>query len=178
MQDKVNVSPRSKMQQWGSVNTHQRVRVVALRHRWSLGVCWRLTKGTMELARFSTLWQLAPSKWCNNQLLTILQQHTICTLARTYAPPPPSQLALPVPTGTNNIVLSYKKDFSPSIHCSNYWINADGERHLHVKVLASRAQQMFPCHLLKLCRLDTRGGGGGEGGTDDDTESYSANKFL
>lgn len=153
-------SPRSRIQQWGGVTTHERVQEVALRDRWSVGVCWRLTKGTMELARFSTLWQLAPAKWCNNQLLTILQQHI--QYAHSYAhmhPPPPSQLALPVPTGTNNIVLSYKKDFSPSIHCSNYWINADGERHLHVKVLASHAQQMFPCHLLKLCCLDTRGWG-------------------
>lgn len=53
----------------------------------------------------------------------------------THPPHPP--FALPIPTGTDNIVLSYKKDFFSCLHCGNYWINADGERHLHVKVLAS-----------------------------------------
>lgn len=61
--------------------------------------------------------------------------HTsVYTNTHSFTPLP---FALPIPTGTDNIVLSYKKRFFPSLHCGNYWINADGERHLHVKVLAS-----------------------------------------
>lgn len=53
--------------------------VVVLRHHWSLGVCQWLTKGTMELVRFSAMWQLALAKWCNNLPLLSQTSNSTCT---------------------------------------------------------------------------------------------------
>lgn len=136
--------------------------VVVLRHHRSLGVCRWLTKGTMELVRFSAMWQLALAKWCNN--LPLLSQtssstdtHTR-THTHTHSPPPPLlPFALPIPTGTDNIVLSYKKDFfsPPSIAVIIELMQMERDICMLKCWPLSYAQQMFPCHLLKLCCLDT-----------------------
>lgn len=132
---------------------------LVLKHRRSLGDCrWR-TKGTMELVRFSAMWQLALAKWCNNlPLLSQNLQRHIHTYPRTHTcAHSPLPFALPVPTGTDNIVLSHKKRFFPPPSISVIIELMQMERDIcMVKCWPlSYAQQMFPCHLLKLCCLDT-----------------------
>lgn len=132
--------------------------VVALRHHQSLGVGQWLTKDTMVLVRFSAMWQLALPKWCNN-LPLLSQTSSTHTCTYTYAFACSSCLfALPIPTGTHNIVLSYKKRFLPPLPSIAVIIELmQMERDICMLKCwpLSYAQQMFPCHLLKLRRVDT-----------------------
>lgn len=81
-------------------------------------------------------------------------RHTnVYTNTRSFTPLP---FTLPIPTGTDNIVLSHKKDFSPpSIAVIIELMQMERDICMLKCWPLSYAQQMFPCHLLKLRCLDT-----------------------